>query len=219
VTDKNKLTTDITTIGYWTPAAEFALRQSEECFCDFLGVRLFGESFLHSFEYLIAPNIGHPRHVFYPPLPRRAQYMARCAAATGAGVPTDFASHFFEVPSKLSRADEAFLVTASDWATEDSIPELIKAAKDFADNAGIARYNAQNCDRAYENFKEGYPASGDVTFVDIINAAWRVYLEPHIWPGDGVPASRKFEIISEIALKSIEVMEYNIRMEEAKSAN
>ena len=60
-------------ISYWTPASNLALSQTEEVFCDFLGVRLFGECFLNSFEYLIAPNVGRARHPSYPEIAKRAQ--------------------------------------------------------------------------------------------------------------------------------------------------
>jgi hypothetical protein len=209
--DKSKLTTDMLLISHWTPAATLALRQSEEVFCDFLGVRLFGEGFLHSFEYLIAPNVGRARHPSYPGIAKRAEFMVQSAQAVGASQPTDFATRFFEVPLNLGRA-EKFLLAASDWATEQIIPNLIKKVNDFADGSGAPRFDIKSIENIYNDFKDVHPASEDVCFADIVNAAWRAYLTPDFWPEETVPSARKFEVISELAFKSIEVLEYQTRM-------
>jgi hypothetical protein len=209
--DKNKLTTDMLLISYWTPASNLALSQTEEVFCDFLGVRLFGECLLNSFEYLIAPNVGRARHPSYPEIAKRAQFMTECARAVGARELTDFATRFFEVPLNLSRA-EKFVLAASDWATEQIVPELIKKVKEFADGLGVPHFDAKNVDSVYNDFKDVHPASDDVCFADIVNAAWRAYLTPDFWPETTVPSERKFEVISELAFKSIEVLEYQTRM-------
>jgi hypothetical protein len=157
-TNKADLTTDMLLIRSWTPAATLALRQSEEVFCDFTGVRLFGESFLNSFEYLIAPNIGSNRQPHYPPLLKRAEYMTTCAQTVGANTPNDFAKRFFEASPTLTNRADVFLLAAADWVTDQLIPDLIKAAIDFADAAAVARSDATLTQAAVDEFKRITPA-------------------------------------------------------------
>ena len=209
--DKSLLTTDMLLISQWTPALRRALSQSEEVFCDFLGVRLFGESFLHSFEYLIAPNVGRSRDPYYPGIAKRAQYMVRCAEAVGAHQPTDFAKRFSETPASLTRV-EKFLLAASDSATEQIVQSLIETVIEIADNAGTPRFDAQTIERAFNDFKDVLPASDGHSLADVVNAAWKAYLTEDFWSEKTVPNARKFEVISELAFKSIEVLEYQTRV-------
>ena len=43
-------------VGNLDPAIQCSLRQAEETFCDFFGLRLFAVSFLHAFAYLLTPG-------------------------------------------------------------------------------------------------------------------------------------------------------------------
>jgi hypothetical protein len=56
------------------------------------------------------------------------------------------------------------------------------------------------------------PASGGHSLADIVNAAWKAYLTKDFWSEKTVPNARKFEVISELAFKSIEVLEYQTRV-------
>ena len=49
-------------VQFWEQAVAWCLRQAEESFCDFIGVRLFHLSYLDAFAYLLSPGtvgIGH----------------------------------------------------------------------------------------------------------------------------------------------------------------
>jgi hypothetical protein len=210
--DPAKLTTDMLLISYWTPAFKLASRQSEECFCDFLGIRLFGDSFLHSFEYLIAPNLGQTRAPFYPPLVKRAKYMVQCATALGFSPQEDFPSRFSETHFR-SNQREKFVLEAGDAATEQLVPELIRSADLIPNESEVPGCSLDLTSSVYESFKNVEPAFGtSATFQDIVNAAWKVYLTPDLWPEKLVPPGRKFEVLSELALKSIEVLEFQTCM-------
>lgn len=66
MTEADFLNSPLLTLQVWKPAAVFALRQAEELFCDFVGLRLFGESYLYAFAYLIGPCRGVDRPPKYP---------------------------------------------------------------------------------------------------------------------------------------------------------
>jgi hypothetical protein len=210
--DPSRLTSDIILLPTWVPAVKIATRQCEECFCDFLGIRLFGKSFLHSFEYLIAPNMGQARHTSYPPIAKRAKYMIECLSTIGRAAPTDFSNRFSEAPIQHPRRADKFILEACDSAVEQLVPELIRTATELADNGNIPRCEADAESIACEQFRKVEPAFGaSLKFADIINAAWSAYLKPDFWPERLVPSERKFEVISELALKSIEVLEFDMR--------
>jgi hypothetical protein len=75
-----KLLDDQTVVDTWSLACDVTARQCEESFCDAVGVRLFGEAFLHSFEYLLMPSLGGDRSGLYPSLARRMADMTEAAA-------------------------------------------------------------------------------------------------------------------------------------------
>ena len=137
--------------------------------------------------------------------------MMDCAKEVGANAPADFSSRFFEVQFISSRSNR-FLLGAADWATKQIVPDLIKTVVNFADDASAPRFDSQNIEAVYNDFKDIHPASVDVCFADIVNAAWRGYLEDNLWPARTVSDDRKFEVISELTFKSIEVLEYRQRM-------
>jgi hypothetical protein len=66
--DSNSLETDLFLRGIWGQSYRLAQRQLEEVFCDYVGIYVFGQSFLHSFRYLIAPSLGYYRSENYPRL-------------------------------------------------------------------------------------------------------------------------------------------------------
>jgi hypothetical protein len=213
--DPTRLTSDIILLPTWVPAVKIATRQCEECFCDFLGIRLFGESFLHSFEYLVAPNMGQARHTSYPPLAKRAKYMIECLSTMGESARADFSARFSEVPLQHPRRADKFMLEACDSAVEELVPELIRTAIKFADNANIPRCKADGVSIACDQFRQVEPAfEASIHLGDIINAAWSAYLDPSFWPERLIPHDRKFEVISELALKSIEVLEFQTRTSE-----
>jgi hypothetical protein len=66
------LTTNLFARETWRLAAEWCLSQAEESFCDFIGVRIFGASYLHAFAYLLAPSFG-TRAIEYPGIETRVK--------------------------------------------------------------------------------------------------------------------------------------------------
>jgi hypothetical protein len=68
-------------------AVLWALLQCEEMFCDFLGIALFREAFLHAFEYLLAPS-DSPRTVpTYPSMKDRVAAQIQSAKRWEVSVP------------------------------------------------------------------------------------------------------------------------------------
>src|ERR1700730_11572531 len=100
----------------WARSYQVAQRQLEEVFCDLLGVYVFGQAFLYSFRYLIAPSLGHVRSVYYPRALSRAEYMQNAAVSYGLPQINEFVQAFNDKEASLSPA-ERFIVEAADDAT------------------------------------------------------------------------------------------------------
>lgn len=59
--------------------SEWAIKQCEELFCDFVGLFLFDAAYLHAFAYLFAPTAGQ-RSLLYPNTLTRVQRLREAAA-------------------------------------------------------------------------------------------------------------------------------------------
>src|SRR5690606_23296168 len=111
------------------------IRQSEELFCDTIGLRLFGESYLYSFLYLIAPNIGdRPNH--YPTLAGRVTVLTNACAAFSIQQPPDFQGYFVD-PLKSLPGPEAFVLKMADLASSALTSDLISAVDSHIKACGI----------------------------------------------------------------------------------
>jgi hypothetical protein len=61
-----QVATSLAAIARWDRAAAWGQKQAEETFCDCLGLRLFGASYLEAFAYLLAPCVPGERSLVYP---------------------------------------------------------------------------------------------------------------------------------------------------------
>lgn len=82
-TQKTQLSTDLVAMAIWSDALDWSLGQAEEAFCDFVGLRIFGTSYLEAFSFLIAPRLGQRRLEVYPSIQDRVAYMCQAAQASG----------------------------------------------------------------------------------------------------------------------------------------
>lgn len=84
VPDAAALTTDLFALQTWAPALQWSLSQCEELFCDFIGLRVFGMSYLHAFGFLLAPGMATwKREPEYPTVRQRVEYMVSAAPSFG----------------------------------------------------------------------------------------------------------------------------------------
>ena len=126
--DPNKLETDLFLLRIWGQSYRLAQRQLEEVFCDYLGTYVFGQSFLHSFRYLIAPSLGQYRSVNYPRLRDRARYMMEYGKDLGLPEIPGYSDSFSEQDYSLAPG-EAFILEAADQATENlhsKLPSMVE---------------------------------------------------------------------------------------------
>jgi hypothetical protein len=185
------------------------MRQVEETFCDVLGVRTFSESYLHAFAYLLAPGRFGVRSRQYPSFTRRAKNLSRAAAEFVVPIPTDFDTWFDDAPDPIPKSSEyALLLRVADAAAEAILPDVIATAANLALKAGVPDRSEGRLERVIDGFKLLVPAWGVQHIADILNAAWKIYLDPTFW--DHVPkiSESRLAVLTELTLKSFEVYEY-----------
>ena len=219
----------LTALPTWNKAVPWASKLAEEVFCDCVGVRLFGNSFLHAFAYLLAPNTGIERAPFYPDLHKRAQYLIEASNEYGLD-PIPNYSELFELESEPElTAGDRFLLDIIDEVLTRIVNSLIIKAHELVPAQVAAhptRKNAVNPEkeaptpdelkRILDRFKFVVPAERVSCLADLINAAWSAFLEEDFWrdiPNIGDEENRD-TILKELILKNIEILEIDqIRME------
>jgi hypothetical protein len=186
----------------------WGLRQAEETFCDCFGVRLFAESYLHSFAYVLAPGFAETGRVFdYPPMRQRVANIQLAASHFQVEVPTGFGDWFID-DYVVSGGRTTYLAELADRACAELVEDLIKKVAEVTQSA--PHRSKERMAGAERMFLIPAPASRIGDLSSLLNAAWRAY-ENYVRSGTSLD-SRKLSILFEVVLKSIEVLEIEARI-------
>lgn len=194
------------------PAHIWAIKQTEETFCDCLGVRLFGEAFIHAFAYLLLPGVSVGRVYTYPDMRQRYENLILAANSFDVSLSEDYRSWFIAQTVAAKGTKEAFLLSLADHAANSLVKETVAKAKEIADKANAPRLDKAGIARAVESFRLLTPASGIGSLVDILNAGWQVYRNSNFWADSPNSPVEEVATLYELVLKSIEVIEIEDRM-------
>lgn len=186
--------------------AEWGIKQCEELFCDFTGLYLFDNAYLHAFAFLLAPTAGQ-RSPSYPNTLTRISKLQEAAVLFGQNVPSGYSSLFqdkAEFPSKEEQ--KRFLLALADAASSSVVPNLIDHAKSILDSAKVPLLSIEEKKRILGRFKFVVPATDVKSLSDVLNAAWDVYHDKDFW--NHIPHVRdRRRALKEVVLKNIEVLE------------
>ncbi len=202
-----QLGTNLAAVESWERAVAWAVNQAEETFCDFVGLRLFGVSYLEAFAYLLAPVIPGERSLVYPSTLARVSNLVSAARSFGANVPTDFVDRFDDDDPPTLTAEDDFRLSVADQALGLMIPDLINLAEQVVVNSGLPAVSQVEEDRIYARYRLVVPAEGCLSLADILNAAWRAYGDTTLWQDNPQIAKKKDEALKELVLKNIELFE------------
>jgi hypothetical protein len=192
----------------WLPAHIWSLRQAEEAFCDLFGLRIFGEPVFHAFAYLLAPNIGGDRSVFYPNMRKRINILKQAAQTYGFSMPPKYEDLFEDLPEFNNAPQATLLLKIADAALDSVIDQIIALADTTANNAAIQLGTEEARNAMYEDFKRHIvPARDPDTLANILAAGWKAYLDTTLWK-DHPEVKHPDAILKELVLKSIEVLEF-----------
>lgn len=194
----------------WEQAAAWALRQSIETFCDFVGVRLFGEAYLHSFAYLLAPSQEGSRPSTYPNLRVRAENLTKAANSYKFNVPEGFIEKFDKEVYSGKEAREVFLLSVADKVLTYVVDELIDDAKQLVSGDGLS-FDNKEIKRIEETIEHCIvPASNTKSLAVIINAAWNLFNRDDLWKNTNL--DEPVQALHEVILKNIEVMQVELEL-------
>lgn len=189
------------------PAHFWAMHQAEESFCDFFGVRIFAESYLFAFSYLITPGSGK-RSLLYPSLKNRAKNLAKVSKKLGIEPPSGFSEWFSVEKTPDVNEKELFLLELADKAHASVVEELFEKANEISNDANIPMRSGKKIETVMKAFKLLTPAAGIGDLTNILNAAWQVFDKQDMWKGK---VDDRLGTLAELVLKSIEVLEFEER--------
>jgi len=200
----------------WEPARQWAMLQIEEIFCDFMGVRLFAESYLHAFSYLLAPGSGGQRSLRYPKIMQRISLLKRAAEELEVDIPTNSTDSFIPEEDPIDPAT-AFLVSIADTVSESCAPDLLRHVLQIVDEKRIPIRDKTKVQKIAEKFKKWVvPTTGYENLVDILCAAWKCSLDERLW--ENIPqleVTAWERVLRDLAYKSMEVSEVCLRLQKA----
>lgn len=204
--NQDNLMTDLVLIPIWGTSYRWALRQCEEVFCDFLGLMIFGVSYLFAFEYILSPYLGESRSPRYPSIIDRVRYLSKAASRFGIEVPVGYSENFSNEPEELKR-HEKYLATVSDNAVATILDRLMVLAEGAVAEAGLYLPKTDAADRVYKAFEMLVPACDIGNLGELVNGGWKARLDQNLWYNNKAVWHRREQVINDLLLKSIEVME------------
>lgn len=211
-TKQEDVATDLLARGFWMIAWRWAMRQCEEYFCDFFGLRLFGEGFLNAFAYLLAPYRKGKRAPYYPGLVDRSRALANAAKGLGIPVRADYPTLFGDLPAfSADEEKENALLGLADRVSTSVIPELMSRSNDLLKSVGNASQSEGKIGENLKRFSFRVPSEQAGGIINIIAAAWRARLDPKLIGLEKMDAEAK-TMLAEIVWKSIEIDEIEYRL-------
>ena len=189
-------------------ALELLLKQAEECFCDFIGLKIYGTAFLHAFAYLCSPCLSSPRAITYPKLVKRVHYLIKAAKKYEFEVPQGYENMFENRPEPQLSSMDKLLLTISDYMLDQVADGLISKAEGLISESNIPKPSDEESKRICKRFELVVPASRCKSLTDILNSAWQAYHNPDLWKNIPDVLKRKDQILKDLVLKNIEIFEY-----------
>lgn len=198
----------------WTSSVTYL--QAEESFCDFLGLRIFGASYLHGFAYLLSPTLPGRRSLVYPNILKRVFNLLEAAQNYRVAVPNNYIGMFQDQREADLPKKEQFLLSIADASLVKLVPTLIHLADQAITEAGVADVSEQEAQRIYARLSLMIPAEKSKSLANILNAGWIAYNNSNLW-NDVIPdAKLRSSTLKELVLKNIEVFQIEQIMLEAK---
>ncbi len=201
----------------WVRACQWASFQTEEIFCDLFGLRLFSESYLHAFMYLLAPGFSGQRFSFdYPTLKRRVEHLVESAKALGVSTPQGLEKAFVD-QNEPDEPTTKLLVSVADTVSASLAHDLHDFAWQFADSKGVPKAGQAQVNDISEEFREKVvPTSTPRTLADVLNAGWKCHLDKDLWKEMGhIRPQDRHRILADLILKSMEVAEIHELLEDS----
>jgi len=193
------------------PATVWATLQAEETFCDLVGLRIFGSSFLHAFVYLLSPG-QRSRHVAYPSSNRRITNLLDAARKWKLKVPAEYRNVFQQDDQGRFIEKDNFQLDLAEFAVAKLVPHLRATANQLVTAAKLKSTDPKAVQEIRERIGLTVPAENAKSLASILEAGWDANLDETLWRDfDHLDVDSKYENLMEIVLKSIEALEIQSR--------
>ncbi len=201
-----------------TKVYRWAIAQAEEMFCDFMGLRIFGEAYWYAFAYLLSPGLSGARSLRYPNIKRRVLHFMDAANKFGLEIP-DNKTAFPKGEDDPDDPRTAFLVSIADTVTSSLAQELIDLVVAIAKEKGVPSKNSAGVKHIAEHIRKWIvPIVDPASLIDIVNAGWECNRDEYLWKN--VPqinkenkfAKNRARVLGDIMLKSMEISEVHERL-------
>ena len=188
------------------------LRQIEELFCDFIALKIFGRSYLHAFQYLIAPGDGGNRSVEYPSVKDRATVLNLYAQKDGQQI-ENYEAEFQESNSERVQSYDSLVSRVADNVRSEHAEKAYERAVSLFESAGLDPLSEEKVAKSKSYLINGMPITFETSFGDLYSAAWEFFLDSYD-SGDAGDAGdaggiKKLNYVSELVLKSVESWEFS----------
>jgi hypothetical protein len=201
----------------WSPAVDWALLQAEEIFCDFFGLRLFAESYLYAFAYLVSPGTLGLRSMSYPNMRKRVELLLWASEQLGIAKPTAFMEQFRD-SAEPDDVRMKFLVSIADSVSVELKARLIEYVQNVSTQKDLAIRVTANVEAIRKTYAElVVPTKHPQTLTDILNAGWACAMDEHLWKETPlIPPEDRDRILKDLMLKSMEVSEIHDKWSQAQ---
>lgn len=209
---KKETLRDLSARSTWILAYEFAIRQTEEIFCDFLGLKIFAESYLFAISYLISPRISGLRSLYYPNTTHRIAYLIEAAKEFNINIPSEFQDSFEDM-DEPNDPTVKLLVELADDTSSSLVNDIIKKIGHISEEKKIPERSHEKVLKSKKNIENLVPISNAKSLTDILNAAWLCFHDENLWKKVPIiTLQNKYRVLNELILKSIEVYEIEQRL-------
>lgn len=201
-TQPTQLSTDLVAMAIWSDALDWSLRQAEEAFCDFVGLKIFGTAYLEAFSFLIAPRLGQRRLEVYPSMQDRVAYMCEAAQVFDVVVPADYAERF--EPDSVPKWTQAakFRLNLADIGCRNVASRLIEKANSEVTSKGFQKpmsatsavqvAKSATLEQQVARLCNVVPIENAGSLSDIVNSGWTILNDPEFWAKlDHIPDRNK----------------------------
>ena len=204
---------DTSNLSKIASATAWVKKQAEESFCDFVGLYIFGVSFLYAFSYLLAPGDTYKK-IMYPDNQTRYRNLLY-ATKKYSLVFNDYDESIFQKEIDMNNLSEEikFQLMIANIALTKIIDELIDEAKKLLDQIEITSPDKSKIDEIKRHFIATVPSRKSGGVSNILNAAWDSFLDDQLWSQQNhLRNEDKYSKLKELILKSIEIFELECRM-------
>jgi hypothetical protein len=201
--DLDNIANDLAAYDIIALSIELGMRHAEEIFCDYIALRLFGESYHHAFAFLLSPNWTTERPLRYPRSVERAKAIERACNAYGISIDADYAEQFDNALEPKTTGEATYQVQLADVTIDTLVDDVITIAREMVPAVGWSNDVVERCVREMAMF---VPASRPEALSNILIAGWKIFFNGAVWT-EISDSSDRARMLREILLKSIEVYE------------